>query len=283
MREFDGKVAVVTGAASGIGLGLATRFAQERMKVVLADVEEEALEAAVTDLRRQELDVVGVLTDVSNEASVQSLAQQTLDAFGKVHVLCNNAGVAGAGGGPMAWDWTMKDWQWVFGVNFWGVVHGIRAFLPIMIAQDEEGHVVNTASMAGLLPGGGIYGVTKHAVVALSESLYTQLKVTNAKVGVSVLCPGFVHTNISDSERNRPAELSEATEEPLDATRQAMRDMIRQRIATGMEPMDVAGIVLEAIRSDQFWITTTDEFDAVVRARHDGILARSNPPLARPV
>lgn len=281
MRDLDGKVAVVTGAASGIGLGLATRFAQERMKVVLADVEEEALEAAVTDLRRQELDVLGVLTDVSSEASVQSLAQQTLEAYGKVHVLCNNAGVAGAGGGAMAWDWTMKDWQWVFGVNFWGVVHGIRTFLPIMTGQDEEGHVVNTASMAGLLPGGGIYGVTKHAVVALSESLYAQLNMSNAKVGVSVLCPGFVHTNIAESERNRPEELSQADEQPPDATMQAVRDMIRQRIATGMEPADVAGIVLEAIQNDQFWITTTDEFDAVVRARHDGILARSNPAIAR--
>ena len=282
MQDFDRKVAVVTGGASGIGLGLATRFAQEGMKVVLADVEEGALEAAVTDLRRQELDVLGVLTDVSNEAAVQSLARQTIEAFGKVHVVCNNAGVGGGGGG-MAWDWTMKDWQWVFGVNFWGVVHGIRTFLPIMIGQDEEGHVVNTASMAGLLPGAGIYGVTKHAVVAFSESLYGRLKMTNAKVGVSVLCPGFVSTNINASDRNRPAELRDAEERPLNEFEQMMRDMIRERVSAGMAPAEVAGIVLEAIRNDQFWITTTDEFDNAVRARHDSILARANPSLAPPV
>ena len=183
----------------------------------------------------------------------------------------------------MAWDWTMKDWQWVFGVNFWGVVHGIRTFLPIMIGQDEEGHVVNTASMAGLLPGAGIYGVTKHAVVAFSESLYGRLKMTNAKVGVSVLCPGFVSTNINDSDRNRPAELRDAEERPLNEFEQMMRDMIRERVSAGIAPAEVAGIVLEAIRNDQFWITTTDEFDNAVRARHDSILARANPSLAPPV
>ncbi|MEX1255288.1 MAG: SDR family NAD(P)-dependent oxidoreductase [Dehalococcoidia bacterium] len=277
MQDFEGKVAVVTGGASGIGLGLATRFAEEGMKVVLADVEAPALEAAVTKLRQQEHDVLGVLTDVSIAESVEDLARKALEAYGKVHVLCNNAGVGG-GRGPI-WQSSFNDWQWVFGVNFWGVLHGIRTFVPIMLGHGEEGHVVNTASMAGLVSGAGIYGVTKHAVVSLSESLYLHLQMAQAKLGASVLCPGFVSTNIADAERNRPAELQNESGAPLSEFEQAIRDRMRGQISGGMPPEQVAGIVVEAIRAGQFWITTTDEFDEIVRTRMEGILERRNPEL----
>ncbi|HWC29553.1 MAG TPA: SDR family NAD(P)-dependent oxidoreductase, partial [Dehalococcoidia bacterium] len=181
MQNFEGKVAVVTSAASGIGRALAERFANEGMRVVLADVEEPALETAVRELTQAEHEVIGVQTDVSKRESVEELARQAIDAFGKVHVLCNNAGVGGGRG--LLWEMTLNDWEWTFGVNFWGVLYGIRTFVPLMLSHGEEGHVVNTASMAGITPGGGPYGVTKHAVVALSEGLYLNLRMIQAKIG----------------------------------------------------------------------------------------------------
>jgi NAD(P)-dependent dehydrogenase (short-subunit alcohol dehydrogenase family) len=277
MQDLDGKVAVVTGAASGIGLGLATRFAEEGMKVVLADIEAPALHAAVTTLRQQEHDVLGVLTDVSKPDSVEDLARRALEAYGKVHILCNNAGVGGGRG--LAWQASLKDWQWVVGVNFWGVLHGVRTFVPIMLAQAEDGHVVNTASMAGLATGSGVYSVTKHAVVALSESLYVHLKMIQAKVAVSVLCPGFVHTNILAADRNRPVELRNENEPPLTGVEEAISARMREAVEGGLPPEEVAGIVLDAIRTKRFWVTTTNDFDEAVRARMEGILERRNPEM----
>jgi len=275
MQDFEGKVAVVTGAASGIGRGLAERFAQEGMRVVLADVEAPALDAAVLELRRAEHQVIGVRTDVADPASVERLAQQALQAFGKVHIVCNNAGVAGGRG--LIWESSLQDWRWLINVNLWGVVHGVRTFLPIMLGQDEPGHVVNTASAAGLLPGSGIYGVTKHAVVSLSETLYAHLQLIQAKVHASVLCPGFVRTNIPDAARNRPAELQNKNEPPLNPIEEAIRARIAQAFAAARPPAEVADIVLDAIREERFWITTTEDFDEAIRGRVDGILARSNP------
>lgn len=277
MKDFEGKVAVVTGAASGIGLGLAMRFAQEGMKVVLADVEEPALNAAVQQLQQAEHQVIGVRTDVSDPVAVEALAQKTIDAFGKVHVLCNNAGVGGGRG--LAWETSLKDWEWVFRVNFWGVLHGVRTFLPIMLAQDEEAHVVNTASMAGITPGAGPYTVSKHAVVSLSEGLYSHLKMIQAKVGASVLCPGWVHTNLLDSDRNRPTGLRNENEAPPNEVEAGIRAFVEQQVAGGMEPGDVATIVLEGIRNEQFWITTTNEFDGAIRGRMERILERRNPEM----
>jgi len=275
VKDFEGKVAVVTGAASGIGLGMATRFAQEGMKVVLADVEQPALDAAVETLTQAEHQVIGVNADVSDAGSVEELAKQTIDAFGKVHVLCNNAGVGGGRG--LLWESSLKDWQWVFGVNFWGVLHGIRTFVPLMLSHGEEGHVVNTASMAGVTPGSGPYTTTKHAVVSLSEGLYQQLRMTQAKIGASVLCPGWVRTNLLASERNRPAELQDDAVRPEAPAEAGVRAWVEQQVAAGRPPEEVAGIVVEAIREEQFWITTTDEFDFVIKSRVDNLLARRNP------
>jgi NAD(P)-dependent dehydrogenase (short-subunit alcohol dehydrogenase family) len=273
MRDFDGKVAVITGAASGIGLALAEKAASEGMKVVLADVEEKALDAAVTDLRRREFDVLGVLTDVTRPESVEALRDKALAVYGKVHLVCNNAGVAGAGAVPI-WETTPKDWQWVFGVNFWGVLNGVRSFLPLMLEQGEEGHVVNTGSIAGLVNGNGIYGVSKHAVVALSESMFIQLKLREAKVGVSVLCPGFVSTRIYEADRNRPEELKNENAVPVDP--EARRAMSRV-VTEGTPPSEVAAKVFGGIREGRLYIITHDNFDEAIRSRFENVMGRKNP------
>src|SRR6478609_4697509 len=201
MDDLKGKVAVVTGGASGIGKGLAARFAAEGMNVVIADVEEPALEATAA-----ELGVVGVRTDVSDEASVQALAAAAVERFGTVHVVCNNAGVMSSAD---PWFGPLSAWTWLLGVNLWGVIHGVRAFLPVLAAQ-AEGHIVNTASIAGLYPGfGAAYDATKHAVVAITDDLYTGMQQVGLPIGVSVLCPGWVRTNILDADRNWPAGLGD--------------------------------------------------------------------------
>lgn len=206
MQTFTGKVAVVTGAGSGIGRAFAERFAGEGMKVVLADVEEAALHSAVAELREKDHDVIGVVTDVSSRDSMLRLADAALAAYGKVHVVCNNAGVEGYLDGPV-WAATEKDWQWTLGVNFYGVLHGVQTFLPILLQQQEEAHMVNTASMLSLVRSPNIYGVTKQAVLALSETVYGDLKAMEAQVGITVLIPGTIATNLFHGSRNRPDEL----------------------------------------------------------------------------
>jgi NAD(P)-dependent dehydrogenase (short-subunit alcohol dehydrogenase family) len=276
MREFAGKVAVVTGAASGMGRAFAERFAREGMKVVLADIEESALDAAVQELRRHEYEVIGVLTDTSSAESVRNLAREALAAHGKVHVLCNNAGVEGYLEGPI-WEATPQDWQWTFGVNVWGVVHGVQTFLPIMLAQDEEGHIVNTASATGLVLASNMYGVTKHAVVALSEVLYTQLKQMDAKVSVSVLCPGVVNTRIFEGRRNRPETLRNEADPQRESVGTEARGRLTELARTAMPPADVAEVVIEAIRAGQFYVLTDHEWDERIRTRVGAILQRGNP------
>jgi NAD(P)-dependent dehydrogenase (short-subunit alcohol dehydrogenase family) len=271
MQDLEGKVAVVTGAASGIGRALAARFAREGMKVVLADIEASALDAAVHELRRQEFEVSAVVADVAKAESVQALADQTLSLYGKVHVVCNNAGVF-LPGRPI-WESTLKDWDWILGVNLWGVIHGIRTFVPVMLAQEEEGWVINTSSQGGLVTSGSIYGMTKHAVVALSEALYLQLKARNAQVGISVLCPNFVDTRLMESERNRPQELWNADGpgvNPLAATYVGQPGNI--------SPDQQAEMVLEDLRAGRFYMFPFMEaVDANVRARFDNIINRRNP------
>jgi NAD(P)-dependent dehydrogenase (short-subunit alcohol dehydrogenase family) len=271
-----GRVAVVTGAASGIGFGLSERFASEGMRVVMADIEEPALAEAAEVLIGRGGEVLPVPTDVSRPEQVDALRDRALETFGAVHVLCNNAGVAGLGR-PL-WDLTPGEWAWVLGVNLWGVINGIRSFLPALREQDAA-HVVNTASVAGLVAGIlGSYSVTKHGVVALSEALYFQLLQHGAGVGVSVLCPGWVKTRIVDSDRNRPAELGPPAE--LEPTQAAVREVGRQRVESGIEPAEVAAHVVDAIRSGRFYVLTHPEMNDAIRRRAEEVLAGGPPGLA---
>jgi NAD(P)-dependent dehydrogenase (short-subunit alcohol dehydrogenase family) len=274
MKDFTGKTAVVTGAASGIGRALAGRFAAEGMRVVLADVQQDALDQAHAELRESGADAIAVRTDVRKLDEVQALERSAVEAFGKVHILCNNAGVGA--GGPM-WETTEGDWEWVLGVNLWGVIHGVRTFLPGMIAHGEEGHVVNTASMAGMVAGPfmGPYNVSKFGVVALSETLFHDLRMANANINVSVLCPGFVNTNIGDAARNRPPEYGEPTIriEPGDAR----AEMFRQLMANGMPPPQLAGIVFEAICERRFYILTHPDMKPAIEQRMNNILNERSP------
>ncbi|HEX4286666.1 MAG TPA: SDR family NAD(P)-dependent oxidoreductase [Terracidiphilus sp.] len=281
MKEFAGKVAVVTGGASGIGRGIAEACVRAGVKVVLADVEEAALRQAGADLTALGGGVMCVKTDVSKRRDVEALAQQAFEAFGAVHLLFNNAGVA-AGGPP--WEATWNDWEWVVGVNLWGLIHGVKAFVPRMIAQDTECHIVNTASAAGLIAGGfsAPYSVTKHAAVALSESLYLTLQQRKAKVNVSVLCPGMVRTNISSVERNRPAELKNDPA-PLSPEMEAGRAAFEALVATGMAPARVAEFVFAAIRTEQFYILTDTAWIDPIRLRTEKLVAMENPENPAPM
>ena len=275
MKEFKGKVAVITGAASGIGRGIAERCVNEGMKTVLADIDDADLAKAETELKTLGGTVLSVRTDVSKRADVEQLARQTLDAFGQVHLLFNNAGV-GAGGSP--WEATWNDWEWVIGVNLWGVIHGVKVFTPLMLAQNVECHMVNTASAAGLLVGGfsAPYSATKHAVVALSESLYLTLQRRSALVKVSVLCPGLVRTNIINSEHHRPAGLQN---EPVEMTPEmrAGLNLFKAAIEAAMPPLRVADMVFDAIRTGQFYVLTHPEWIEVIQMRTDNLLRLENP------
>lgn len=279
MKDLKGKVAVVTGGASGIGRAMAERFAAEGMKVVLADIEEGALTRAESEMRAKGATVASKRTDVSRGEDVEALAGFTIDTFGAVHVVCNNAGV---GVGGVTWQQTVKDWQWVLGVNLWGVIHGIRAFVPIMLQQGDECHVVNTASGAGLhtRPWLAMYCASKHAVVALSESLYHELSLTGSKIKVSVLCPAVVNTRIGESERNRPDALRDAGGTGVPGQQmQAMEQAFRALLATGLPPEQVAGAVVDAIRDERFYIITHEETKGRVSARLNDIIGGRNPTL----
>lgn len=276
MKDLRGRAAVVTGAASGIGLALAERLAGEGMGVVMADVEADALSSAAARLRGTGAEVVEAVVDVRRAEEVESLAETAEAHFGAVHVVCNNAGVASGRGN--VWETPIEDWEWVLGVNLWGVIHGVRSFVPRLIAAGE-GHVVNTASMAGLLGGGtgGPYSVSKFGVVALSEALYANLRLVAPSVGVSVLCPGWVNTRIDQSDRNRPEELG-VDAQPDPAADRARRGM-RRVLEAGMAPSQVADRVVEAVRSDTFYVLPHDDegWLAPVRQRMTDILERRNP------
>jgi NAD(P)-dependent dehydrogenase (short-subunit alcohol dehydrogenase family) len=281
MKDVQGKVAVVTGAASGIGRGMAESFVAAGMKVVLSDIEQSALESTTQALRAAGADVYAVVTDVSKPEQIEALAANTLSKYGAVHVLCNNAGVAVRSG--VSWESTLSDWNWIIGVNLMGVIYGVRTFLPIMIEQGTEAHIVNTASLAGLISGDNtLYGVTKFAVVALSEGVYLDLQRYGAKPKVSVLCPGYVDTNIIDSARNRPAELADTGRKESGPIADAFREWFTERLKQGLSPRAVGDQVLSAIREERFYILTHPDWNPLIEQRVQTILAGENPKVIRP-
>lgn len=248
--ELEGKTAVITGGASGIGLATAKRFAASNVNLVLGDIEEEALAGVVEEFRAAGASVLGVRTDVTVEDDVVALREAALAEFGAVHVVFNNAGVSAG----VTIGTPTKIWNWVLDVNLNGVIHGLNAFVPLFLEQNE-GHVINTASLAGLggAPGMGPYCASKFAVVGLSESLFHELAFTGKQVGVSVLCPGFVRTRIFESERNMPEELVEENDNP---TAQLIGELASQAVNAGIDPADVASAVEHAVRTNTFWILT---------------------------
>jgi NAD(P)-dependent dehydrogenase (short-subunit alcohol dehydrogenase family) len=280
MKNFTDKVAVVTGAASGIGRALAEAFAAERMRVVLADIEAGRLEEVAVEMRGSGAQVLAVVTDVSKAAEVEALAQRTLDAYGSVHVVCNNAGVFTAG---VSWEAPVEDYEWVLGVNVWGVIHGIRTFVPIMLRQGTEGHIVNTASMAAVTNGpySAPYYMSKHAVLSLSESVYHELRMRGAKVGISALCPELVATNINKASRNRPASLQRKGGPPAESD--SVEAALNSFIMTGSPPATIAQRVIQAIRDERFYVLSEDAWHRSCETRLDDIRLGRNPTFDVPV
>lgn len=281
MKELNGRVAVVTGAASGIGLALCQRFGREGMHVVLADIDEERLANAERAIKATGTATLAVRTDVSQETDVQALAEATLSAFGAVHVVCNNAGVFPRPGS--LWEQTPQDWAWIIGVNVWGPINGLRTFVPILLEQNTEGHIVNTASVAGhvVLPYLSPYHATKFAVVALTETLYHELAALQSKLRVSLLCPGFTRTGLLDLGRNRPASSqADVQRQSLEAAQ--FQSGFQELIAQAPDPTVVADGVVNAIREEQFYVFTHPHEIPAIRARFDGLLAIENPALSVP-
>jgi NAD(P)-dependent dehydrogenase (short-subunit alcohol dehydrogenase family) len=277
MNELAGKTAVITGAASGMGRAFAERFADAGMNVVLADVEAPRLEEAMASVTARGVDAIAVPTDVSDADAVDRLRDEALARFGRVHVVCNNAGVAGSMSGP---EIELADWRWVLGVNLWGVVHGHRSFLPHLL-EHGDGHIVNTASMAGHHPGHSAYAASKWAVVAITEGLYQQLRAQGSTVGVSCLCPGWVATDIATSDRNRPewAAPRPLEEQPVDERTALVREFVLDQLRSGMPPAQVAELVHDAVVAGRFWIFTDMTMVAALGPRFDAVLAAENPPL----
>jgi NAD(P)-dependent dehydrogenase (short-subunit alcohol dehydrogenase family) len=277
MDDLAGKVAVVTGAASGIGLALSRRLGADGMRVMMADVEEPALAGAARDLAAEGIEVASTVTDVSDADSVDALARATLERFGAVHVVCNNAGVSR--GGP-TWDIPAPMWDWIVGVNLFGIVHGIRSFVPHLIAQGE-GHVINTASVGGLIAGPWMspYHATKYAAVGISESLYHELAAIGSPVGVSVLCPGTVRTRIHRAYRNWPVRYGAWPATPDSPGMADWRRAASANVESGTDPEKVAEAALEAIKDNRFWILTHPEFGPALLDRQSRAVEGLNPQL----
>jgi NAD(P)-dependent dehydrogenase (short-subunit alcohol dehydrogenase family) len=280
MKDFHGKVAVITGGASGFGREFATIGARLGMKLVLADVQQDGLDKAKAELEAQGVQVLAMRCDVRKAEQVQALADATMERFGAVHLVFNNAGV---GSGGLVWENSVADWEWVLGVNLWGVIHGVRIFTPLMLecAKKEagyEGHIVNTASMAGLLnaPNMGIYNVSKHAVVSLSETLYHDLQLINAPIGASVLCPYFVPTGISQSHRNRPDDVKDGSGPT--ASQIAAQAVSDKAVSSGkVTAAEVAERTFNAIRDGGFYIYSHPQALGNVQTRMEDIVLQRNP------
>jgi NAD(P)-dependent dehydrogenase (short-subunit alcohol dehydrogenase family) len=283
MQEFEGKVAVVTGGASGLGLAMAQKFADAGMNIVLADIEAEPLAMAEAAIAQKGVKVLARRSDVAKAEDIEALAEAAYARFGNVHILVNNAGIGGARGN--SWELTLDDWRWVLDVDLWSVVHGIRSFVPRMIASGEAGHVVNTASVAGLVSGavGTPYTVAKFGVVAMSESLYYELNRAGHPIGVSVLCPGFVDTNIYDSSRNRQAEYGEPRK--ITPEDEAARAFMAARRAQLLQAPDIAEMVFEAVTTGNLYVIPTgaEALETAIRRRHERIQERENPEVNFPL
>jgi NAD(P)-dependent dehydrogenase (short-subunit alcohol dehydrogenase family) len=280
MKDLKGKVAAVTGAASGLGRSMALAFAAEGMDVALADVDQVNLSSVQEEILAKGVRAITLKVDVSQAQQVEGFRDQALTRLGGVHLVCNNAGVSPLGA---VWENSVADWQWILGVNLWGVIHGVRAFAPHLIAQGE-GHIVNTASVAGLIspPGSGAYNVTKHAVVALSESLHHDLRERKSAVGVSVLCPAYVPTGIVDSERSRPEQFKNPSQE-ISPELKARQAMLRKAVTSGKVSADqVAQAVVTAVKQDRFYILTHPRIKGAIQARMEDIVQERAPrnPLA---
>ena len=280
-----GKTAVITGAASGIGLAAAERFLKAGMKVVIADIDADSIEKQVSRLKFEGHPVEGRVTDVTSESSVRELAEFTQSKFGNIHILFNNAGIGGgAADDKSLWEASISDWKWVLDINVWGVIHGIRVFTPLMLAHGQEGHIINTASKAGLTFGTSLYSTSKHTVLALTEALYVQLKQMNSKLAVSVLCPGAVNTNLnSNSNRIRPVNTQPDNIPNLsnqDKSFQSINFMstyqntVQTRMAAGLEPAEMAEILMQGLESGDFYILPNRLEDAGVKERFKNIQAR---------
>lgn len=283
MQELKGKVAVITGGAEGIGKALAIKAAAEGMKLVLADIDAARLEATVAELAAGGAEVVGAPTDVAQARQIDALAELAFSLHGNVHLLVNNAGVACA---KPVWELSEADWDWVMGVNLYGVTHALRSFLPRMLSAGEEGHVVNTASMAGMLsqPSMATYNASKHAVVTVSEGLHFDLLLRQSKLKVSVLCPAWVKTRIAFSERNRGLSGGSAAA-PAAGTDPVVNRLshdVQQAVAHGIEPAQVADAVFDAIRAERFYVLTHPAFTPLVRTRMEDILEGRSPTFIPP-
>lgn len=273
---LDGKTAVITGAGSGMGRAFAERFARAGMKVVLADVELPKLDEAVAAITSTGAEAIGVQTDVTDGAAVDRLRDAAIEAFGRVHVVCNNAGVAGSASSGGEWV-VENEWRWVLEVNLWGVIHGHRAFLPHLV-EHGDGHIVNTASMAGHFPGHSAYSASKWAVVGITEGLFHDARLRAAGVGVSCLCPGWVNTAIAESDRNRPEWASPGRDVEPTPTEEMMRAFVIDQLRSGMDPASVADLVHDAILSGTFWIFTDRQMVASLDPRFHAVLGATNPP-----
>jgi NAD(P)-dependent dehydrogenase (short-subunit alcohol dehydrogenase family) len=289
-----GKTAVITGAANGIGLAIAERLLKAGMKVVIADIDPNSIDKQVSRLKSEGYPVEGKVTDVTSESSVRELAEFTITKFGNIHILCNNAGIGGGAADDRSlWEASISDWKWVLDINVWGVIHGIRVFTPLMLAHGEEGHIINTASKAGLIFGTSLYSTSKHTVIALTEALYAQLKQVNSKLVVSVLCPGAVNTHLnSNSNRIRPVDTKSDENENSNLSNQdktiqsknfmsTYQSTVQTRMAAGKEPSEIAEMLMQGLENGDFYIMPSRLEDAVVDERYKNIQARKIEDLSK--